>query len=287
MRAWWSMLLLPNMDTNLRNICDCSLLCFEEPTQKTASGPDSLRIARSLSPISLIASSHVMRRYLPSTSFIGYLRRCECSVMPCSRMLAPLAQWAPRLIGESNTGSCRTHTPSVTMASMAQPTEQCVHTVRFTSVLPVLACALASPMMPSGSWLAKAAAPAVRPVPLRKVRRSTVFAASDETARANGLTDCAGASDLRVSSMAGSSDFRGLVVLQDVLGDVIAGRLARALGETALGRGLAASCHERSGDTGGAQPGGQQEITAVRRLGGFHREPPFAKTCISIKLERS
>ena len=130
MRAWWSMLLVPNMDTNLRNICACSLLCFDEPIQNTASGPLSLRIASSLSPISLIACSQVMRRYLPATSFIGYLRRCECSVMPCSRTAAPLAQCAPRLIGESNTGSWRTHTPSLTTASMAQPTEQCVHTVR-------------------------------------------------------------------------------------------------------------------------------------------------------------
>src|SRR5688572_20739286 len=234
MRAWWSMLLVPNMETNLRNICDCSLLCFDEPTQKTASGPLSLRIDNSLSPISLIACSQVMRLYFPATSFIGYLRRCECSVIPCSRMLAPLAQCAPKLMGESNTGSWRTHTPSVTMASMAQPTEQWVQMVRFTSVLPVLAWALASPMIPSGSWEAKAAAPAVRPVPLRKVRRSTVFAASDETARASGLTGCADASDLRVSSMAGSSDFRGLVVLQDVLGDVVAGRLACGLREPGL-----------------------------------------------------
>ena len=58
--------------------------------------------------------------------------------MPCSRTEAPLAQCAPRLIGESNTGSWRTHTPSVTIASMEQPTEQCVQTVRLTSVLPAL-----------------------------------------------------------------------------------------------------------------------------------------------------
>src|SRR6185369_15313087 len=131
------MLLVPNMDTNLRSICDCSLLCLDEPTQKVASGPLSLRIARSLSPISLIACSQLMRRYLPSTSFIGYFRRCECSVMPCSRTEAPLAQCAPRLMGESKTGSWRTHTPSVTTASIEQPTEQCVHTVRLISVLPV------------------------------------------------------------------------------------------------------------------------------------------------------
>src|SRR6185369_12751145 len=150
------MLLVPNMETNLRRSCDCSLLCLDEPTQKVASGPLSLRIASSLSPISLIASSQLMRLYFPSTSFIGYLRRCECSVMPCSRMLAPLAQCAPMLMGESNTGSWRIHTPSCTTASMEQPTEQCVHTVRLISVLPVLpGAAFASPMTPKGSWLAK------------------------------------------------------------------------------------------------------------------------------------
>src|SRR5687767_13041633 len=135
------MLLVPNMETNLRNICACSLLCLDEPIQKVASGPLSLRIASSLSPISLIACSQLIFWYLPPTSFIGDLRRWECSVMPCSRTEAPLAQCAPRLMGESNTGSWRTQTPSVTMASMAQPTEQWVQTVRLTSVLPLVVCA--------------------------------------------------------------------------------------------------------------------------------------------------
>ena len=58
--------------------------------------------------------------------------------MPCSRTDAPLAQCAPRLSGESNTGSCRVHTPFSTMASTAQPTEQCVHTVRLTSTCAAL-----------------------------------------------------------------------------------------------------------------------------------------------------
>src|SRR5215831_2000653 len=224
MRAWWSMLLVPNMETNLRSICDCSLLCLDEPTQNTASGPLSLRICSSLSPISLIAVSQLMRRYLPSTSFIGYFRRCECSVMPCSRMEAPLAQCAPRLSGESNTGSWRTHTPSVTTASIAQPTEQCVHTERRTTVLPALAASAAEavPIMPSGSWLANAAAPAVRPVPLRNVRRSTALAASVVAARASGFIACAWPCVLRVSNMVDSSDFGGLVVLQDVVGLAVA-----------------------------------------------------------------
>ena len=77
-----------------------------------------------------------MRFHLPPSSFIGYFRRCESCVMPCSRIEAPLAQCAPRLIGESNTGSWRTHTPFCTTASIAQPTEQCVQTVRLTSILP-------------------------------------------------------------------------------------------------------------------------------------------------------
>src|SRR5688572_10396447 len=269
MRAWWSMLLVPNMDTNLRNICACSLLCLDEPTQNVASGPLSLRIASSLSPISLIACSQVIFWYLPFTSFIGYLRRCECSVIPCSRTEAPLAQWAPRLIGESNTGSWRTQTPSVTMASIEQPTEQCVQTVRLTSVLPVLACAWASEITLSGSWPANAAAPAAMPEPFRNVRRSKVRAARAETARRSGSTLWALASDLRVSSMAGSSDFGRLVVLQDVLGGVITARLVRRRCGLLPAHGLGAGGHGR-GDSRGAQAGGKQEVAAVRRLRGFH-----------------
>src|SRR5688572_25749070 len=280
MRAWWSMLLVPNMDTNLRNICDCSLLCFDEPTQKVASGPLSLRIASSLSPISLMAVSQLMRRYLPSTSFIGYLRRCECSVMPCSRTLAPLAQCAPRLIGDSNTGSWRTHTPSVTMASMAHPTEQCVQTERLTSVLPVFAAwALASPIMLSGSWLAKAAVPAAMPLPLRKVRRSTVRAPMAAAARASGLADCVCPCDLRVSNMAGSSDLGGLVVLLDVLRLVVAGRL-RGGGFLAPCRGLAPAGGDGGGDTRGAQARGNEEVAAVGRFGRFHLEPPCRRSLL-------
>ena len=133
MRAWWSQLFVPKNDTNLRSRYDCSLLCLDEPTQKTASGPDSLRIASSLSPTSLIAWSQLIFWHLPLTSFIGVFSRCECSCMPCSRTEAPLAQCAPRLSGESNTGSCRVQTPFSTVASTAQPTEQCVQTVRLTS----------------------------------------------------------------------------------------------------------------------------------------------------------
>src|SRR5689334_5476090 len=142
------MLFVPKYDTNLRSRYDCSLLCLELPIQNTASGPDSLRIASSLSPTSLIACSQVIFWYLPLTSFIGDLSRC--SPWPCSRIDAPLAQCAPRFSGESNTGSCRTHTPFSTTASIEQPTEQCVHTVRCTSRLTFAgssaACAL--PIVP-------------------------------------------------------------------------------------------------------------------------------------------
>jgi hypothetical protein len=113
---------------------------LELPIQNTASGPPfslSLRIASSLSPTSFIASFHDIFCHLPSTSFIGDFSRCECSTMPCSRTEAPLAQCAPRFSGESNTGSWRIQTPFCTTASIEQPTEQCVQTVRLTSTLPV------------------------------------------------------------------------------------------------------------------------------------------------------
>ena len=174
MRAWWSQLLVPKNDTNLRIRYEPSLLCLELPTQYTASGPDSWRIARSLSPTSLIACSHDSRCHLPPTSFIGVFSRCESSCMPCSRTEAPLAQWPPSEIGESNTGSWRTHTPFSTTASIAQPTEQCVHTVRCTSrfTAPASSAAVALPTVPSGSCVANAPAPATRPERLRNARRS-------------------------------------------------------------------------------------------------------------------
>src|SRR5690242_21510928 len=157
------MLFVPKYDTNLRSRYDCSLLCLELPIQNTASGPASLRMASSLSPSSLIAWSHVIFWYLPLTSFIGDLRRC--SPRPCSRIASPFAQCAPRLSGESNTGSCRTHTPFSTTASIEQPTEQCVQTVRCTSclTLALVSAARALSIVPSGSWLAKAPAPATMP----------------------------------------------------------------------------------------------------------------------------
>src|SRR5215470_13755996 len=189
MRAWWSVLFVPQRRANLHSSSDCSLLCLEEPTSISASGPDSLRIASMRSPISLIAVSQEILVYLPFTSFIGYFRRCECSVMPCSRTEAPLAQCAPRLSGESNTGSWRTQTPSCTTASIAQPTEQCVHTERFTSTLPASSLASALPITLNGSWVAKAPAPTATPERLRKARRSRVLASIPERLRDRRLAE--------------------------------------------------------------------------------------------------
>jgi hypothetical protein len=99
-------------------------------------------------------------------------------------MAAPLAQCAPRLIGESNTGSWRTHTPFSTTASMAQPTEQWVQTVRLTSMRPspmagpLLSAALA--FFTSASEDAAMPTPTPRPERRRKARRSMVGMAADK-----------------------------------------------------------------------------------------------------------
>src|SRR4030095_2741724 len=173
MRAWWSQLFVPQNETNLRKRYACSLLCLELPTQKIESGPDSFFRSSIFLLISSSAWSQLIFWYLPLTSLTGVLRRIECSCIPCSRTEAPFAQCAPRLSGESNTGSCRVHTPFSTVASIAHPTEQCRHTVRLTSTL-VAASAAAStlPMPPYGSWLANAPAPATRPERFKNVRRS-------------------------------------------------------------------------------------------------------------------
>src|SRR6185503_17299053 len=138
--------------------------CLDEPTTNSASGPLALRISSSFFEISSYAWSQETRCHLPPESFIGYLRRCESCAMPCSRIDAPFAQCPPRLSGESNTGSCRIQTPFCTTASTAQPTEQCVQTVRFTSILPPSSFfASAVPIMLNGSCDATAPAPTVTP----------------------------------------------------------------------------------------------------------------------------
>ena len=82
-------------------------------------------------PISPMASSHDSRRHLPPDSRIGYFNRR--SPWPCSRTDAPLAQCAPRLNGESKSGSCPVQTPFCTSAITPQPTEQWVQMERRNS----------------------------------------------------------------------------------------------------------------------------------------------------------
>src|ERR1700704_1503880 len=143
-------------------------------------------MASSLSPISLIARSQERRWYLPFASFIGYFSRCECSVIPCSRTDAPLAQCAPRLSGESNTGSWRIQTPFWTTASTEQPTEQWVHTVRLTTVSPASPFPSALPTRLNGSWPANAPAPATRPERFKSARRSIVGVVAPARRRRRG-----------------------------------------------------------------------------------------------------
>src|SRR5690349_22670485 len=107
---------------------------------------------------------------------------------------------------------------------MAQPTEQCVQTVRLTSTLsPFSSAASALPIMLKGSWAAKAPAPTATPERLRKARRSSVFAGMPESVRDRRLRPATGSAtapvDFLVSNMVGSllnSDFRGVVIAADV-----------------------------------------------------------------------
>src|SRR5438045_7736695 len=142
--------------------------------------------------------------------------------MACSRSDAPLAQCAPRLRGESNTGSWRIQTPFCTTASIEQPTEQCVQIVRFTSILPSSLFASAVPIMLYGSCAATAPAPSVTPERLRNVRRSMVAASAPDNPRASRFCGAAVEVAFRVSSMAGSSDLRGPVVVVHVLACLVA-----------------------------------------------------------------
>ena len=98
-----------------------------------------------------------------------------------------MAQCAPRLIGESNTGSWRTQTPFSTTASTAQPTEQWVQTVRLTSILPLptagAADAAACAFFTSVSCEAASPTPTPRPERRRNARRSMVGRACDKPRR--------------------------------------------------------------------------------------------------------
>ncbi len=120
-----------------------------------------------------MAVSQLIRFHFPDSSFMGYFSRRE--PMPCSRTEAPLAQWEPRLRGESKSGSWPVHTPFCTSAMTPQPTEQWVQMLRRSSVATpafganLSACALR--IMVAGSMPATAAPPMVRPERRRKVRR--------------------------------------------------------------------------------------------------------------------
>ena len=140
---------------------------------KTESGPLCFFSSSILALISFSAWSQEMRWYLPPTSFIGVFRRY--SPWPCSRSAAPLAQCAPRLSGESNTGSWRTQTPFSTTASTAQPTEQCEHTVRRTTGFAFAAGASAACALRT-RVSCEPARPTPTPMPerRRKARRSIV-----------------------------------------------------------------------------------------------------------------
>ena len=124
------------------------------------------------SPISLMASSQDMRFHCPPASFIGYLTRR--SAWPCSRTDAPFAQCAPRLNGESKSGSWPVQTPFCTSATMPQPTEQCVQTLFLIVTSPVAAepAAWAFLILPGARTDAAAPAPTARPERLRNARRS-------------------------------------------------------------------------------------------------------------------
>jgi hypothetical protein len=112
-------------------------------------------------------------------------------------------------MGESNTGSCRTHTPFSTTASIAQPTAQCVHTVRFTSIRPAPTAGLPSAALALRTRAScEVAMPAPTPSPerRRKALRSMVGKAFDRP-RCRLLTrgarspDAVGAWVFRVSNM--------------------------------------------------------------------------------------
>src|SRR5437867_2647428 len=80
--------------------------------------------------------------------------------------------------------------PTTYTASMAQPTEQCVHTERLTSMLPLLsAAASALPIMLNGNCEANAPAPAAMPERFRNARRSIVFASIPERLRDRRLEE--------------------------------------------------------------------------------------------------
>src|SRR2546425_3010152 len=279
MRAWWSVLFVPQSRTHLHRSCDCSLLCLEEPITNSASGPPfslSLRISSSFLEMSSYAWSQVTRFHLPPSSFIGYFRRCESCVMPCSRIEAPFAQCAPRFSGESNTGSCRIQTPFCTTPSIEQPTEQCVHTVRLTSILPLVCSSFASalPSIENGSCEATAAPPTPTPERLRNVRRSIVLTSTPESPRERRPCGAAVLVALRVISMAVSSDLGRAVVVVHVLALLVAARSTLIVGRRSGLGGRRLGRHDCRGSCRAAGAKGQQEIASRETIAAVAHETP-------------
>src|SRR5690606_6726870 len=176
---------------------------------------------------------------------------------------------------------------------MAQPTEQCVQTVRLTSTLPasggVSPLASAVPIRLKGSCEAKAPAPAAMPERFMKVRRSSASGRMPSSMR-EALLAAAGCDwdDFLVNmAVPPRSDARGAVVTTNVFGFLVAlgvgHRLDRRFG-LRLHAGHAACQSSRSTDA--TETRADQEIAAlVVGLGGIaarllvglaHFTPPSA-----------
>src|SRR4029079_10100495 len=156
-----------------------------------------------------MAWSHTIFCHSPLTSFIGYFsRRSPCTT---SRAAAPLAQCAPRLIGESQDGCWPIHTPLATSAVTVQAHEQNVQTfLRMVTAAPAAAggpaCALRT--LVRGNSPSEARLPATKPERRRKARRSRPAAeeAFANWARDRRWLECS----LRLISMNASSFFHGI-----------------------------------------------------------------------------
>src|SRR5581483_3522853 len=125
-----------------------------------------------------------MRLHWPLASFIGYFSRR--SPETSSRTEAPLAQCEPRLIGESQLGSCPIQTSLATSAVTVQPTEQCVQMfLRMVTAAPAGGGGPASALrtLTSGRLPSVAKPPATRPERRRNARRS--MRPADRSARAD------------------------------------------------------------------------------------------------------
>src|SRR5215207_3534556 len=119
-------------------------------------------------------------------------------------------------MGESNTGSWRTQTPFSTTASTAQPTEQCVQTVRRTTT-PVEPAAGGSA---ARAFLTSVSCDVARPTPTPRPERRGMARPTPRARLETSDEDAAapGSKDLRVSSIGflPASGLGRFVVAQDV-----------------------------------------------------------------------